>query len=86
VLCCAVLLALLQERIAELEAEAMGERPWQLKGEVASEQRPLNSALEVRGVGRQRRCLMCLTPQGCVWGKSDGAGIVRMSGCQAETH
>lgn len=36
-----------QERIAELEAEAMGERPWQLKGEVAAAQRPLNSALEV---------------------------------------
>lgn len=37
----------LQERIAELESEAMGERPWQLKGEVAAAQRPINSALEV---------------------------------------
>jgi hypothetical protein len=40
--------AVLQERIAELEGEAMGDRPWQLKGEVAAAQRPLNSALEVR--------------------------------------
>jgi predicted anti-sigma-YlaC factor YlaD len=39
---------LLQERITELEAEAVGERPWQLKGEVAAATRPLNSALEVR--------------------------------------
>lgn len=38
----------LQERIAELEAEAIGDRPWQLKGEVAAAQRPINSALEVR--------------------------------------
>lgn len=37
-LCCPCL----QERIAELESEAMGERPWQLTGEVSAASRPLN--------------------------------------------
>lgn len=45
-----LLLLLLQERITELEAEAMGQRPWQLTGEVGAASRPLNSALEVSAV------------------------------------
>jgi U3 small nucleolar RNA-associated protein MPP10 len=38
---------LLQERIAELEGVAMGDKPWHLVGEVQGGARPLNSALEI---------------------------------------
>lgn len=36
-----------QERVRELEAAAMADREWHLRGEVAALHRPLNSALEV---------------------------------------
>ncbi|KAJ3122271.1 U3 snoRNP protein [Nowakowskiella sp. JEL0407] len=36
----------LKETIANLEAEAIAERPWALRGEVASKDRPVNSLLE----------------------------------------
>ncbi|KAF5826355.1 Mpp10 protein-domain-containing protein, partial [Dunaliella salina] len=36
-----------QERVRELEAEAMAEKEWHLRGEVDAGHRPLNSALEV---------------------------------------
>ncbi|KAF8071236.1 ceeh-2 [Scenedesmus sp. PABB004] len=37
----------IQERIAELEAAAMSDKPWQLSGEAGAAGRPLNSALEL---------------------------------------
>lgn len=37
----------LQERISQLEDEAMGDKPWHLVGEVSASRRPLNSALEI---------------------------------------
>eukprot|EP00878_Enallax_costatus_P038695 GHUV01044119.1.p1 GENE.GHUV01044119.1~~GHUV01044119.1.p1 ORF type:complete len:189 (-),score=35.71 GHUV01044119.1:228-794(-) len=36
-----------QERIAELEDEALGDKPWHLIGEVSAAKRPVNSALEI---------------------------------------
>lgn len=42
-----MLYLVLQERIAELETEALGERPWHLVGEVSAARRPVNSALEI---------------------------------------
>ena len=36
-----------QERVAELEAEAMGSKVWLMTGQVGAANRPLNSALEV---------------------------------------
>jgi hypothetical protein len=36
-----------QERIRDLEEEAMGDKPWVLSGEVNAGRRPVNSALEV---------------------------------------
>ncbi|KAG2498501.1 hypothetical protein HYH03_003752 [Edaphochlamys debaryana] len=40
-------LARLQERVAELESEALGNKSWHLTGEVAAGKRPVNSALEL---------------------------------------
>ncbi|GIL47167.1 hypothetical protein Vafri_4051, partial [Volvox africanus] len=40
-------LARMQERVAELEEEALGDKAWHLTGEVAAGSRPLNSALEL---------------------------------------
>eukprot|EP00878_Enallax_costatus_P011914 GHUV01012438.1.p1 GENE.GHUV01012438.1~~GHUV01012438.1.p1 ORF type:complete len:599 (+),score=315.95 GHUV01012438.1:2225-4021(+) len=37
----------MQERIAELEDEALGDKPWHLIGEVSAAKRPVNSALEI---------------------------------------
>jgi hypothetical protein len=39
--------ALLQERIAEFESAAVGDKPWHLVGEVSAAGRPMNSALEI---------------------------------------
>jgi cytochrome c-type biogenesis protein CcmH/NrfG len=36
-----------QERIAELEAQALSEKEWTMRGEIEASRRPLNSALEV---------------------------------------
>ena len=36
-----------QERISELETQAMADKAWQLRGESDAARRPLNSALEV---------------------------------------
>jgi len=36
-----------QERIMELESQAMGAKDWHLTGEADASKRPLNSALEV---------------------------------------
>ncbi len=36
-----------QERVRELEEQALAEKEWHLRGEVAAMHRPLNSALEV---------------------------------------
>lgn len=36
-----------QERIAELEAQALSEKEWTMRGEINASHRPLNSALEV---------------------------------------
>ena len=36
-----------QERISELESQAMGAKDWHLTGEADASKRPLNSALEV---------------------------------------
>ncbi|GAX81661.1 hypothetical protein CEUSTIGMA_g9089.t1 [Chlamydomonas eustigma] len=40
-------MARLQERIVELEKEAMADKGWQLRGEADASRRPLNSALEL---------------------------------------
>jgi hypothetical protein len=36
-----------QERIAELEAQALSVKEWTMRGEIEASRRPLNSALEV---------------------------------------
>jgi len=52
--------------VRELEAEAMADKEWHLRGEVAALHRPLNSALEVdvdfdtTGT-RKVECLICRT-------------------------
>lgn len=65
----------LQERVAELEREALADKSWHLVGEVTGQHRPMNSALELDmefentgGLWWWWACVLACMWVGCGWG------------------